>query len=26
VMTDGKPVCIDVLRQKLRANLGKTLN
>jgi modification methylase len=26
VITDGKPVCIDVLRQKLRANLGKTLN
>ena len=23
---DGKPVSIDVLRQKLRANLGKTLN
>ena len=26
VVTDGKPVPIDVLRQKLRANLGKTLN
>ena len=26
VMTDGKPVSIDVLRQKLRANLPKTMN
>ncbi|MEQ9607270.1 MAG: hypothetical protein RLN99_06345 [Kiloniellaceae bacterium] len=26
VITDGKPVSIDVLRQKLRANLPKTMN